>query len=98
MKTNNTSLKNFVNITLKSNLDNNFTLKGNSIVNIMKRMLKEEQSIVISSMLSLIHEEIEKANYNSFMVQWKGLNLEEAVYEKLKEKLLLEIEEKLKKV
>jgi hypothetical protein len=98
MKTDNKTLLNFVRVTLKGNLDNSFEMKGKPLINVISRMLKEERSSMIDKFKILLNEELDKANYNSFMSKWQGLELENGVYEKLKEKILIEVQDRLKEI
>jgi len=93
----NNQLKNFIRITLKGNLNNSFTLPGKSIVKLINGMLKEERLNHHDKIMEVVNDEFNKADYESYMAQWKGTNIEQELFERVKKDIIFQIKEKLKK-
>jgi len=97
-KYSNKMLEKFVLITLGNNLDKSFKLKGISVLSLIKKILNFERELILSDVRKLLNSEIENSSNESFMSQWQGKEIEEQLLHKLKEKILVEIDDKLRKL
>lgn len=92
----NKKLEKFVKITLRGKPEDNFTLPGNQIVNLIAGILKEERQMLLEEVRSEIKTEFDRAEYNSEMAQWKGADINEQLFEEIKKKVLFKVLEKFK--
>ncbi len=92
----NQSLSNFVKLTLKNNPDNQISLKGKQFLAIIQSIRQEDSKQYKELILETINDEITKCTYNTSMAQWLNTDLETQIFDKLKQKLYIDLQEKFK--